>query len=510
MFIVQVDSQLRPDPGDETATLLRVLIYKIDNGTFGGNVPSLPQWTGPPRTMVDVQVILFFSLLLSLLSAFLAMLGKQWINRYASTDMRGSAIERSQNRQRKLDGIVAWYFASVMESLPLMLQAALLLLSCALSRYLWDISLNVASVVIGVTSFGIVFYLFITIAGATSESCPYQTPASHILRHQWPMVGRVMRSINSTLRSTFKRSRVIQTVAELAEEYNPWWSRSQIIPFFMYLLLLVPLGFFIDFYRLWRAAIRGLFALLMGAHRSANAWLHDWHATLEQGFDQRVTPLRLRCVSWALQTSLDKPVRLTTLEYLQTMTELAGIDPILVKHCFDEFVRCVRFRNNKLVVMDGLEKLAAVSASCFFRTFYRLSAADPTSGVLIDLRRRANAALPPHPEFTDSPLDFTMAMMHVLIGPVRNNRNIQWHSYRPPSQEHIPFARYMAETARAEYEQTGRRKVPRWILRFALRSLSLDPPSPAPVIADCLTIIAIDLDCDVSNITIPGERCVKI
>jgi len=86
--------------------------------------------------------------------------------------MRGSAAERSQNRQRKLDGIVAWYFDHVMESLPLMLQAALLLLGCALSRYLWDISIIVALVVVGVTSFGVVSYIFIVVAGTVSESCP--------------------------------------------------------------------------------------------------------------------------------------------------------------------------------------------------------------------------------------------------------------------------------------------------------------------------------------------------
>ena len=87
--------------------------------------------------------------------------------------MRGTAIERSQNRQRKLDGVVTWYFDHVMESLPLMLQAALLLLGCALSRYLWGINLTVASVVLSVTLVGITFYAFIIVAGADSESCPY-------------------------------------------------------------------------------------------------------------------------------------------------------------------------------------------------------------------------------------------------------------------------------------------------------------------------------------------------
>jgi hypothetical protein len=121
-FIIEVHSHIQQDPNDVTAALLRVLLYKIDNTTFGNDPPALPQWAGPPRTIVHVQAILFASLATSLLSAFLAMLGKQWLNRYASTDMRGSAVERSQHRQRKLDGIITWYFDYVMEALPLMLQ----------------------------------------------------------------------------------------------------------------------------------------------------------------------------------------------------------------------------------------------------------------------------------------------------------------------------------------------------------------------------------------------------
>ncbi|KAF9777416.1 hypothetical protein BJ322DRAFT_659378 [Thelephora terrestris] len=168
-FIVEVNPSLQPDPNDETAALLRILIYKIDNTTFGNDVPTLPQWTGPPRAIVHVQAILFASLAVSLFSALLAMLGKQWLNQYATTDMRGTTIERSHHRQRKVDGVVTWHFDHVMEALPLMLQAALLLLGCALSRYLWEINIVVASVVIGVTSFGVIFYLFIIIAGRPSR-----------------------------------------------------------------------------------------------------------------------------------------------------------------------------------------------------------------------------------------------------------------------------------------------------------------------------------------------------
>ena len=194
VFIIDVNSQLQPDPSDETAALLRVLIYKIDNTTFCNNVPTIPQWTGLPHTTVEVQAILFVSLAASLLAVFLTMLDKQWLNRCASVDMRGSAVERSQNQQRKPAGIVSWYLDYMLESLPLILQAALLLLGCALSRYLWDINKTVASVVVGATLFGVFFFLFIVVAGVASASRPYQTPVAHTLRNI-PHILCVLRSV---------------------------------------------------------------------------------------------------------------------------------------------------------------------------------------------------------------------------------------------------------------------------------------------------------------------------
>jgi hypothetical protein len=64
--------------------------------------------------------------------------------------------------------------------------------------------------------------------------------------------------------------------------------------------------------------------------------------------------------------------------------------------------------------------------------------------------------------------------------------------------------------ARFKYQSTRQVKIPRWILHFAFRSLSSDPLPPTSVVADCLSIIAIDLGCD---ITYPGssdERCVHL
>ena len=427
------------------------------------------------------------------------MLGKQWLNRYASIEMRGSAIARSQNRQRKLDGIVRWYFNTVMESLPLMLQAALLLLGCALSLYLWEISIIVASVVIGVTSFGLLFYLFILVVGTAWESCPYQTPGSRFFRYLGP-------KLSSSATSAFRKSEVIGTFTRIAMWHSPWWSGANIAPFLKDFVNEIPLALAKDARRLGRAVIQPLGVTLATAYRLR---LRGTPPAPGQGMNHQSTVSGLRCISWTLRTSLDKPVHLSTLEHLVTIAEFTDFDSTLIIDCFNIFVGCISVRHGKVVIVGGMEQLAIVSARCLFQTFRHLSTTRPTSSILADIRRRYNRIFLFHSDFRGLPLCYTMTKIHGLVNQDLIRLHVWWTDYRPSDQELIPFARHMVDAAQAEYQQTQNKRVPCWILRFALHFLSLDPPSLASVIADCLTIIAIALDHDPSGVLISNERYIR-
>ena len=329
-FIIEVDPQLQPDSGDETAALLRLLIYKIDNTTFGNDVPTIPQWTGPPRTLVYVQAILFASLAASLFSSFLAVLGKQWLNRYELKGLRGSDIERDQERQRKLDGVEAWYFEAVMGSLPLMLQAALLLLGCALSLYLWGIDTTIASVVLGITSFGLIFYLFIIIAGVATENCPYQTPASQFFCYLGRNFGNVV---------AFPFRETLRVVRNNVEFYHPWSFRGNLKKFFWHLLSEVPPAIAIDARRLWRVVkeIVVLPARLFRAHNRT----HDTYPTPGPRSTPQTAVLDVRCISWTINTSFNNDVRTSVLKYLTSVLGDAEFDPNLVVGCYNIFVGAI-------------------------------------------------------------------------------------------------------------------------------------------------------------------------
>lgn len=146
-FIIYIQPQLQRDPNEEAAALLRVLLYKTDNTTFGGDVPEVPQWTGPPRTTVVAQILLYLSLSLIFSSVLQIILAKQLLNLYLLAGTRELMIERILGRQRE----PKWFTTGlhiVILLLAISLQVALLLISCAITIYLWKINLAIAAVVL--------------------------------------------------------------------------------------------------------------------------------------------------------------------------------------------------------------------------------------------------------------------------------------------------------------------------------------------------------------------------
>ena len=170
-FIVDVQSKLEPDPNEMTAAYMRSLIPAVNASIFPDADPSSITWTGPPAEIIAIQALLYASLATSLFAAFLAMLGKQWVNRYIRS-RGGSAADKSRDRQRKFDGLEKWHFRITVENLPVMLQLALLLLGLALSLYLWTISHPIAWAIGAFTLFGLTSYIF-AFAATLHYSCPY-------------------------------------------------------------------------------------------------------------------------------------------------------------------------------------------------------------------------------------------------------------------------------------------------------------------------------------------------
>jgi len=182
-FIIDIQQDIKEDFSETSAKLLRILVQNANATAFGEHVDPPPlDWKLADNSYVGVQCMMYASLAVSVLAACLAMLGKQWLNRYDQIEMRGTLIQRSRHRHRKMTGMAAWHFDITMEALPVMLQIALLLFCYGLSRYLWNVNQAVAAVIITTTSLGFVFYVCLVSAATASYECPYQTPVSLLLR----------------------------------------------------------------------------------------------------------------------------------------------------------------------------------------------------------------------------------------------------------------------------------------------------------------------------------------
>ena len=479
------------------------MLYKMDNTTFGGNVPSLPQWTGAPHSIVHVQAMLYASLAASIFSAFLAMLGKQWLNRFASTDMRGTAIERSQDRQRKLDGIIAWYFDHVMESLPLMLQFALLLLGCALSLYLWEIHVTIACVVVGVTALGVTLYAFFVIAGAFSTSCPYQTPGAHILRHiYYHILSPAPGLLHSAFLSLALNSRCFRLFTKYA--WGGVWDWKTNIVRLIANILYLPVFLARDVRKLIWTTVKALIILF----RRVSSWIRSARPVRDRRLNQRTTVLDSRCVSWILQTSLEKGIRLSTLKFLATTPTLADFTTALVSQSFDILIDCVKVNKGNPAVVQGMEQLGEASAMCLFLTYSHLSAVDPMSSVLVNIHQRYRRIFPPDLDPGDLPFPHTLGTIHdVIQSRPLLEASIDWRDYKPTNHEHAAVAHALSKLC---WSRGPLSRVSYQCLCFASHFLAQDPLHPPPIIANCLLIIAVLLRCNVPDTMILGERCVHV
>jgi len=370
------------------------------------------------------------------------MLGKQWLNRFASVDMRGSAIERSQNRQRKINGIVTWRFDQVMESLPLMLQVALLLLCCALSRYLWAINVVIASVIIGVTTFGVIFYLFIVVAGSAYISCPYQTPGAQFLRYLW---------------------------------------------------LKAP-----------------IFSALF-VTRSSAAQDSEPQPDPEHTLEWQVTALDFRCVSWMLQTSLDRTINELSLKFLGTILTLPGFSPAIVADCLNTFISCVSVTDDdRVVVMRGLERLAEMAVTCLLGAISHTLVMHPTPNILEDVYQRYRRVFPSTIDLQGLPFYHTLATIHHLIVDIPGGPD--WHDIDLSIPENISLVHNLVKVAwYQKFGSRSRNNATHWTLHFSLYTLLRDPEPPLSVVADCLSIIGIDMGCNISRSDVMNrdKRCVR-
>lgn len=105
-----------------------------------------------------VNGLWFAALACSLSSALISMLAKQWLQAYMP-NISGSLPTRARMRQSRLIQLETWHVPTIINALPLLLHAALLLFFAGLVVLLWSTDLGITLAMMGIVAFAYLFYM---------------------------------------------------------------------------------------------------------------------------------------------------------------------------------------------------------------------------------------------------------------------------------------------------------------------------------------------------------------
>ena len=464
-FIIDVESQLQPDFTQSSYIMLTILA-NISLGHPPADLNSvLPQWAGPDPAIAHIEAILYASLAASLLAALIAMMGKQWLNRYSQVEMGGSIIERNRHRQRKMNGMATWHFDFVMESLPLMLQGALLLLGYALSNYLFTIDNAVAGVVVGFTAFGLLFYLLIVSAATLSYNCPFQTPPSLIIR----FMIRFDEKHKNYIKRTWKWFR--HTFSFLKK--RPWRKSARPSTWG---------GYRFD-------------ASTTGNHiELAIAGTHDQPAPMfNKQADWEGYVLDSDCITWLLERfeiSMETDVVLPIMGYIPEVVWHAGIKTAPLERVYDMFIECFSLSLDRHPTLKpNLRNKAYLSAKAFLHLAIQRKCVGHESdkAAFASIKERY-----PSSNFDRYSEDPDLHSILVVMDSVFGNGFFFWDTSCSYSLPHHTWMAHILLYRAWDVVRKGE-DLPYGIESFVIFTLQLEPPPPVPIVTDCLLIIGLSL-----------------
>ncbi|KAG6861142.1 hypothetical protein C0995_003410 [Termitomyces sp. Mi166 len=178
-FVAQTSQALQPDDGQIAISLLfeiNQLLRAAGNLTSIRAVPVAALGPGSVTyTSTDVWVngLFFTSLALSLSTALLTVLAKQWIQVY-TTVVPGGGKTRAFIRQFRFQGFITWKIRDIIESLPLILHGSVAIFLVGLALYASKLSFAICGVVAAITGFTFLFYLGTSMLPALFITCPYR------------------------------------------------------------------------------------------------------------------------------------------------------------------------------------------------------------------------------------------------------------------------------------------------------------------------------------------------
>ncbi len=191
---------MQPDYNEASMRLLFEILKATASNGSKISIPSSPTaFFSPSRSDEWMNSLWFVSLTLSLITALVAVLVKQWLHQYVTIVSDSSARDRARIRHLRYAGLQTWQVPMIIGLLPVLLHVSLAFFFAGLAIFLFSLGMKVAWLVsiIGAATF--MAYVIALILPLVYPYCPYKVPLTLYVHHLYQYIHHLCRYGNSYL-----------------------------------------------------------------------------------------------------------------------------------------------------------------------------------------------------------------------------------------------------------------------------------------------------------------------
>ena len=179
-FLVYTIPQLQSNSTDISKDILLHISLQLSNS-------SVPAYVEPPSFVTTnaavVNTLLFTSLALVVVDAYLAVLIRGWLREFDRSWRNVNTPEqRARAREMRFQALKQYRLPEVVALLPLLIQASLLLFGVALVIMLFDLYRPTAYTTFAILLVGVLFYFSTMVVSAFDTNAPFTSPFSRALQ----------------------------------------------------------------------------------------------------------------------------------------------------------------------------------------------------------------------------------------------------------------------------------------------------------------------------------------
>ena len=359
-----------------------------------------------------------------------------------------------------------------------MLQAALILLGYALSNHLFFINKVVGSVVIGFSTWGLLSYFLIVFVATLSYNCPFQTPL--------PLTLRFLIRFDSEHKGYLKQSRE--------------WIKN----IFSQVKRLLRLG------SGHPCSLGGL-----GSSSGNDSSLHielpmvKSPNQLPMLFDSKIDwdshVMDSNCIAWMFEMSMDMDVATAIASFIPEIVWHRETQAIPLERLYDIVLKCFDNSFGHPVLKPTFRNTAYLSVKALLHVSIQQWCMSGETIPNIESITRQEQIFDSGCYGGDSDLESTLGLLSCVYD---GGEHLYWDDFSFTVPHHTWLGHILLYNA----WDFHRRHMcfPHHLEKFVLHSLRLEPPPPAPIIADCLFIIGsiLGIKLHVNDLSVIDKRLV--